>query len=127
MARPEERGFLDIIPGWDAIETLWDDPETLWEGGETGTGGGAGKPAARIGDAISHGGVIVAGSPNVFIEGPASARVGDAVICSTHGAQVIVSGSTTVFVNGPQKARMGDLISCGAIIVAGAPRTLVGG
>jgi uncharacterized Zn-binding protein involved in type VI secretion len=83
--------------------------------------------AARIGDAISHGGAIVAGSPNVFIEGPASARVGDAVLCAIHGSQVIVSGSTTVFVNGPQKARLGDSVSCGATIVAGAPRTLVGG
>ena len=84
-------------------------------------------PAARVGDAISHGGVIIAGSPNVFVEGPPSARMGDAVMCANHGSQVIVSGSVTVLVNGPQKARMGDMISCGATIVAGAPRTIVGG
>lgn len=83
--------------------------------------------AARVGDEISHGGNIVAGSPNVFINGPASARVGDAVLCDIHGSQTVASGSTTVFVNGPAKARVGDSISCGATIVTGSPDVIVGG
>lgn len=81
---------------------------------------------ARIGDAISHGGSIVQGSDNVFAEKIGVARIGDAVWCAIHEAQVIVSGSGSVFTNGRGTARVGDMISCGATITTGANSVLVG-
>jgi uncharacterized Zn-binding protein involved in type VI secretion len=83
--------------------------------------------AARFGDEIDHGGVIFEGSPNVFINGPMSARVGDGVFCEIHGTQVIATGSLTVLVNGQPKARVGDLCSCAASIITGSPNVFVGG
>ena len=61
--------------------------------------------------------MIFTGSPNVFVEGPPSARLTDQVYCVKHEEQIIVSGSLTVLVNGLPKARIGDSISCGATIV----------
>jgi uncharacterized Zn-binding protein involved in type VI secretion len=88
---------------------------------------GAAPPAARLGDTISHEGVIVTGSPDVFVEGPPSARLTDEALCDIHDEQSIVSGSLTVLVNGLPKARIGDSISCEATIVTGAATVLVGG
>lgn len=76
---------------------------------------------ARIGDGISHGGAIIEGSPDVFANGIAVARLGDKVQCQIHGLRVITSGSATVSVNGKPVARIGDSISCGAVIVEGSP------
>jgi uncharacterized Zn-binding protein involved in type VI secretion len=80
---------------------------------------------ARVGDTISHGGGIVAGSPNVFDNGIAAARLGDAVVCRVHGAQTISSASPNVFVNGIPRARLGDSISCGATITTASPDTTI--
>lgn len=80
---------------------------------------------ARLGDAISHGGGIVAGSPNVFDNGIPAARLGDAVVCRIHGSQSISSASPNVFVNGIPRARLGDSISCGATIVSASPNTII--
>ncbi|RMD87197.1 MAG: hypothetical protein D6813_13900 [Calditrichaeota bacterium] len=77
---------------------------------------------ARVGDSISHGGVITSGSLKLFENGVSLARVGDAVICNIHGAQTIISGSTKVFENGLGVARVGDSISCGAIITTGSTK-----
>lgn len=85
-----------------------------------------GQPVARAGDAISHGGAIVSGSPNVFCNGISVARVGDPVACLIHGGQSIATGSTTVFCNGKGVARVGDLITCGAVIVTGSPNVYSG-
>ena len=81
---------------------------------------------ARIGDTISHGGEIIEGSPNCNCNNRAIARIGDAVICSTHGLQTITSSSGTVFANGLGIARVGDAVSCGAVIVSGSPDTNAG-
>lgn len=85
-----------------------------------------GQPVARRLDAISHGGAIVSGSPDVFCNGKPVARVGDPVACLRHGAQRIAAGSTTVFCNGKGVARVGDPITCGAVIVTGSPNVYSG-
>ncbi|MGQ8775423.1 PAAR domain-containing protein [Serratia sp. NA_112.1] len=85
------------------------------------------QPAARIGDAISHGGAITSGSPNVFINGIPAGVVGISVAaCSLHGASVVASGSGTVFINGSPAARLGDTTSCGASITCGSGNVLIG-
>ncbi len=82
-------------------------------------------PAARIGDAISHGGAIVEGSLCVKIDGRLGARQGDKVACSLHGIQAIVTGSGIVKYDGKPAARYGDKTSCGASIVTGSPDVFV--
>lgn len=65
--------------------------------------------AARLGDILSDGDVIVMGSGNVFINGMPAVRVGDAT--SGHGCfppTTIATGSTTVFVNGLPMVRKTD-------------------
>lgn len=57
---------------------------------------------ARVGDAVT-GGVIIEGSPDVFVNGKAIARQGDR---TTTG--YIIGGSSTVFANGIPVARVGD-------------------
>ena len=81
---------------------------------------------ARVGDAISHGGVIVTGAGKMIVEGQQTARIGDIAICSIHGAQPIVSGSSKMVVENSQTARIGDAIACGAVIVSGAAKLIVG-
>ena len=51
------------------------------------------KPAARIGDMTSHGGVIVVGQPNVLIGGMPAARATDMHTCPMfNGPQPHVGG-----------------------------------
>jgi len=85
------------------------------------------RSVARIGDPISHGGSIIQGSVTVFVNSIGVARLGDAVHCNIHGAQVISSASLTVFVNSKAVARMGDSISCGAVISSGSTSVYAGG
>src|SRR6185312_3383657 len=81
---------------------------------------GGEKAVARVGDPITHGGSVTAGSPTVKANGLAVARVGDAVNCAVHGAQTITGtgASTAVKANGIGIARLGTSISCGATISA---------
>lgn len=81
---------------------------------------------ARKGDAISHGGYIMEGSPTVSADGQAVARLGDRVICALHGQQFITSASSTVYVNGRGVARIGDMTSCGATIISGSGKFQAG-
>jgi uncharacterized Zn-binding protein involved in type VI secretion len=80
---------------------------------------------ARVGDAISHGGNIVAGSPDTLVNLIPAARLGDAVMCDQHDEQTITSASIDTFVNDLGAARVGDSISCGATITSGSPDTVV--
>lgn len=72
-------------------------------------------------------------SPNVFVNGRGSVRVGDA--WQTHGACDVhaphsgssSSGSRSVFVNGKAKCRIGDAISCGDTMAEGSGNVIVGG
>lgn len=83
---------------------------------------------ARIGDHISHGGVIVSGSSNVFANNKSVARATiDGALCLVHGLQLITTGSPNVFCNGYPVARVGDLIACGAVITDGSPNVFING
>lgn len=85
--------------------------------------------AARLGDAHGHGGVIVTGSGDVYINGISAARLGDGVVCSlpVPHASVIACGSGSVFINSLAAARLGDLAGCGAPICTGSGDVLIGG
>lgn len=69
----------------------------------------------------------IEGSPNVFANGLAVHRQGDAWdIHGNHGG-VLSSGSSTVFVNGKELGRVGDPISCGTTVATGSPDVFAGG
>ena len=86
------------------------------------------KPAARIGDMTSHGGVIVVGQPNVLIGGMPAARATDMHTCpmfngpQPHVGGPVAMGSTGVLIGGMPAARMGDMAIC-----AGPPDPIVMG
>lgn len=74
-----------------------------------------------------------AASPNVFVNGIAAHRQGDAwaahtcpTIPETH-ASTLAAGSTTVRVNGKQLARIGDPVACGSSIAQGSANVFAGG
>ncbi|MCT8346900.1 PAAR domain-containing protein, partial [Photorhabdus temperata] len=73
-------------------------------------------------------GVLMTGSPNVFIEGkPAARAIVDTAACNKHPAPpLIAQGSETVFINGSQAARVDDKLACGATIKAGAKTVFIG-
>jgi uncharacterized Zn-binding protein involved in type VI secretion len=97
------------------------------------------KPAARMGDATAHGGVIVSGFPTVLIGGQPAARMGDMHTCPMvtpgvppipHVGGPITMGSATVLIGGQPAARMGDMAICTGppdTIAAGFPTVLIGG
>ncbi|NDV88800.1 PaaR repeat-containing protein [Aurantimonas aggregata] len=73
-----------------------------------------------------------AASPNVFVNGIALHRQGDAwnahtcpQIPETH-ASVLAAGSPTVFCNGKQAARTGDPVACGSAAAGGSPNVFIG-
>jgi uncharacterized Zn-binding protein involved in type VI secretion len=97
------------------------------------------KPAARIGDATAHGGVITQGCFTVFIEGKPAARMGDMHTCpmvtitgrvaKPHVGGPIYTGSNTVFICGKRAARIGDMAVCQGPpdrIVKGSATVLIG-
>ncbi len=93
------------------------------------------KPAHRLGDLCAGHCFNVRpnheGSPNVFINGIPSHRVGDGwpIHCcgdSCHDS-ITVGGSSNVFVNGRPKTRIGDPLSCGDRCNTGSPNVFVGG
>lgn len=79
----------------------------------------------RVGDAGSHGGVIITGSPDCFDNGQAVARVGDIYGCAIHGPNPLVEGSPDSYANSKKIVRVGDHASCGAAMVTGSPTTYV--
>jgi uncharacterized Zn-binding protein involved in type VI secretion len=99
------------------------------------------KPAARVGDATVHGGVITGpGCPTVLIGNMPAACLGDMHTCPMqtpaapspipHVGGPIVMGSATVLIGGKPAARMGDQATCTGppdSIAAGCPTVLIGG
>lgn len=90
--------------------------------GDTCTGHGCWPPRPSTG-----------ASPNVFINGIAAHRQGDAwaahtcpTIPETH-ASVLAAGSATVRVNGKQLARVGDPVACGSSVAQGSANVSAGG
>ena len=84
--------------------------------------------AARLGDVTTHGGAIVNGAGNVFINGlPAAlALISIATCAATHGAAPIVTGSGSVFIQGVQAVRIGDISGCGAVVGSGSGNVFIG-
>lgn len=84
--------------------------------------------AAKLGDAVCHGGAIASGSGNTTINGSNAAITGGSVAtCALHGAAPIASGSGSVFINGSNAARLGDVSGCGAAVVSGSGDVYIGG
>lgn len=81
---------------------------------------------AFVGSALSHGGSVTGGSPDVLTNGIDTARLGDPAACAIHGAVVISTASNSVFANGKGVARAGDSCSCGAILTTGSTNTFAG-
>src|SRR6266700_2173115 len=70
-------------------------------------------------------GNINSGSPNVFFEDKAVARVTDTVLCSRHaGMRPSIEGSKTIFINDLPLARKGHKIKCAAVVQEGC-KTIV--
>lgn len=77
---------------------------------------------ARLGDAGSHGGVIIVPcSPTRTADGIAVARVTDLYACALHGPNKIMTGSVCVTADGLKVARITDTTECGAQIIEGSP------
>lgn len=84
--------------------------------------------AARVGDAASHGGAIVSGSGDTFINGSSAAIVGGSIAtCAIHGAAPVACGSGSVFINGSNAARLGDVTGCGSVIASGSGDVIIDG
>ena len=97
---------------------------------------GAGPKAARLGDiGAGHGCFpptpIIAGSPDVLINGRPAARVGDPLLlhgcgnCPPH-PRSISAGSGNVIINGKPAARVDDAIGCGGKLSSGSGDVLIG-
>ena len=88
------------------------------------------RPACRIGDINSGGGVIIScKSPTTLSGGSPMATVGDAV--SPHDSKpthfsVTLTGSPKVLVNGTPVNRVGDFDSCFHVRVTGNAKNLIG-
>ncbi|MBX8487903.1 PAAR domain-containing protein [Pseudomonas cichorii] len=87
------------------------------------------KPAARVTDptACSSPGhainPIVSGSPDVFFDGLAAARVTDKSAC---GSQLVDGVSKTVFINGLNAATVGSTGTHGNTVTAGSGTVIIG-
>jgi len=81
------------------------------------------RPFIVVGDKLSHGGSVIAGTGQTDINGKAVARVGDRATCAIHGSTTIVSRDATVIIDGQPVARDGDRTACGATLVASQAMT----
>jgi uncharacterized Zn-binding protein involved in type VI secretion len=111
--------------------------EDTSENSDTSSTGGAGMPAARMGDLHTcpmappphvGGPVLLPCSPNVVTGGMLQARVTDLCVCTGVGGPVdmIVVGSPCVFVNGLPAARVTSETAHGGVIVMGCPTVFIG-
>ena len=77
----------------------------------------------------SPSGVILTGSPNVFINGkPAAIATVSRVECDQDGpAMQMAQGSDSVFINGQPASRIGDKTNCDAQVMEGSPNVRIGG
>ena len=88
-----------------------------------------GKPAARVSDPTTcpipgHGtNPIASGSPDVFFDGLAAARVGDTCTCG----QALSGGfSSTVFINGRNAITLDGTTDHGGIVIGGSGTVIIG-
>lgn len=76
-------------------------------------------------DTVS-GGLLLTGSPDVFIEGVPACRIGDAV--DSHGSHynvTMVQGDPNVIINGIPACAAGHMASCGHS-ATGSPNVIIG-
>lgn len=89
----------------------------------------SGKPAARVSDPTAcplpgHGtNPIAAGSGDVFFDGLAAARQGDASAC---GGALVGDLATTVLINGKPAATVGSVGAHGNKVTAGSGTVIIG-
>ena len=89
----------------------------------------SGKPAARVSDPTAcplpgHGtNPIAAGSGDVFFDGLAAARQGDASAC---GGAMVGDLATTVLINGKPAATVGSVGAHGNKVTAGSGTVIIG-
>ncbi|WP_136067091.1 PAAR domain-containing protein [Modicisalibacter radicis] len=90
--------------------------------GDSGTGHGCWPPRPSTG-----------GSGDVFVNGIAAHRAGDAwashtcpAIPETH-ASALGGGSSTVYANGKALGRIGDPVACGSTVAGGSSNVFAGG
>jgi len=88
-----------------------------------------GKPAARVSDPTicpipGHGtNPIASGSPDVFFDGLAAARVGDTCTCG----QALSGGfSSTVFINGRNAITLDGTTDHGGVVIGGSGTVIIG-
>ena len=88
-----------------------------------------GKPAARVSDPTTcplpgHGtNPIASGSPDVFFDGLAAARVGDTCTCG----QALSGGfSSTVFINGRNAITLDGTTDHGGVVIGGSGTVIIG-
>ena len=88
-----------------------------------------GKPAARVSDPTTcpipgHGtNPIASGSPDVFFDGLAAARVGDTCTCG----QALSGGfSSTVFINGRNAMTFDGTTDHGGVVIGGSGSVIIG-
>ncbi|WP_172731733.1 RHS repeat-associated core domain-containing protein [Pluralibacter gergoviae] len=96
--------------------------------GELATAARDGIAEAGAGS-LSPSGVILTGSPNVFINGkPAAIATVSRVECDQDGpAMQMAQGSDSVFINGQPASRIGDKTNCDAQVMEGSPNVRIGG
>jgi len=88
-----------------------------------------GKPAARVSDPTAcplaghDTNPLVAGSPDVIIEGLPAARLGDPTAC---GSAIVADVCGTVFFNGKNAAIVGSQGDHGNTVTAGAGTVFIG-
>lgn len=83
--------------------------------------------AGRLGDVTTHGGAIVTGSGDVYINGLNAAFAGGSVAtCALHGAAPVATGSGSVFINSLPAGRLGDVTGCGAVVATGSGDVFIG-
>ncbi len=91
-------------------------------------GGLIGGAGLGQGGGVSLGGgdgIVVAQSPNVFVNALRAGSVTNPVSC--HAGEAVLTGSDSVFVNGLPAARIGDTTTGGAVIINGSPNVIIGG
>jgi uncharacterized Zn-binding protein involved in type VI secretion len=100
------------------------------------------KSIARVGDSTSHGGLIVTGSTNVFVNGRPAATTASNHVCpmvtpppvKPHVGGKAAMKRGTVFINGKPAVCAGDKFTCtgktpaepAATVLIGSPNVFIG-
>jgi uncharacterized Zn-binding protein involved in type VI secretion len=83
------------------------------------------RPIIVVNDATTHGGKVLKGAPDTFIDDLIVARHGDPVSCPIHGLSTIESHDRSVLVDDLPVARDGDKTTCGATLIASQNNTFI--